>query len=77
MIIYNIKKTAAIYAFYQGWFNGYELLNFICLEMSDKMPTDILRQLLGFCIQFLNTAFAKNTLSGFVCLHNDLCRVEF
>ena len=56
---------------------GQDHLQFVGLEVADKMPLHIGRHLRHFGRQFLGTALRKDALAGRIRLHQTLHRMEF
>ncbi len=54
-----------------------DVFDFVGLQMADKVPTDVFGELFVFLAQLLHVTFAKNALTGIVCLHNGFSRVVF
>ena len=53
-----------------------ELADLIGLEMTDKMPPDVIGELRDLGEEFLDTAFAETALTGIVGLADSLNGVE-
>ena len=49
---------------------------FIGLEMADKMPLDVRWHLRHLCSKFLRAALGKDALTGVICFHKSLYRME-
>ena len=72
----RIKKFYRINRLYHRYIRKYHL-QFVLLEMADKMPADVAGKLHGLSREFLRTALPEDTLPGIVGFPERFDRVEF
>ena len=73
--VYGLKKVKGINGLDQVHVRE-DQLQFIGLEMADKMPLDIRWHLRHLCSKFLRAALGKDALTGVICFHKSLYRME-
>jgi hypothetical protein len=73
--VYSLKEVKGIHGLDQVHVRE-DQLQFIGLEMADKMPLDVRRHLGHLCGKFLGTALGKDALTGVICFHKALYRME-
>ena len=74
--VYGLKEMEGIYGLHKLYIRENQL-QFIGLEMADKMPLDIRWHLRDLGGKFLRAALGKDALTSVICFHKALYRMEF
>ena len=67
LLVYLTEQAEAVNGMYERHVGG-DVLYLVGLQVADEMPLDVLREYAYLLLQFLYVAFAKDALSGIVCL---------
>ena len=73
--VYSLKEVKGIHRLDQVHVRE-DKFQFIGLEMADKMPLDVRWHLRHLCSKFLGAALGKDALTGVICFHKTLYRME-